>query len=94
MSEFDAGGRQALQDQASPQFLSPVWRRILSWLSGVLSPIAIAILFFAILTPVALVMRLAGRDPLRLRLDRNVPSYWLRRGSAQHARQTSMTRQF
>lgn len=80
MTEFDAGGRQ-----------TRVWRRISSEILGL---IAIAILFFAVLTPAALVMRLAGRDPLRLRLDRNVPSYWLRHGSARHARQTSMTRQF
>lgn len=94
MTEPDAGGRQTLQDEASPQFLSRVWRRIFSPLIEALSPIAIAILFFAVLTPAALVMRLMGRDPLRLRLDRSVPSYWLRRGSAQRARQTSMTRQF
>jgi len=39
-------------------------------LSKVLGRIVMAILFFAVVTPVGLVMRMAGRDPLRRRLDR------------------------
>ena len=63
-------------------------------LSKVLGRIVMAILFFAVVTPVGLVMRTAGRDPLRRRLDREASSYWLARGTARDDRQTSMTRQF
>jgi len=51
------------------------------------------VLFFCVLTPVGLVLRLAGRDPLRLRLDRRAPSYWIERASP-GGRQTSMKKQF
>ena len=52
-----------------------------------------AILFFAVLTPVALLLRVTGRDLLRLRRTDGVASYWLTR-PARGGRQTSMTRQF
>ncbi|HXC13991.1 MAG TPA: hypothetical protein VNV39_14265 [Stellaceae bacterium] len=63
-------------------------------LSKVLGRIVMAILFFAVVTPVGLVMRMAGRDPLRRRLDREASSYWLVRDTTRNERQTSMTRQF
>jgi hypothetical protein len=62
-------------------------------LSKVFSPIVMAILFFAVVTPLGLIIRLAGRDPLRQHLDRNAASYWLARGGAQGEPETSMTRQ-
>jgi hypothetical protein len=46
------------------------------------------VLFFGVLTPVVIVMRWAGTDLLRLRIDPSASSYWIRR-----SRQTSMTRQ-
>jgi hypothetical protein len=38
-----------------------------------------AILFFAVVTPVGVVMRLTGRDRLRLRFEPAGPSYWVLR---------------
>jgi hypothetical protein len=61
--------------------------------SPVLGPLVMGMLFYCLLTPLGLVLRLAGRDRLRLRLDRSQPSYWVARASAA-GRQTSMTRQF
>lgn len=56
--------------------------------------VAMAVVFFGVLTPVALVMRLSGRDPLRRRFDRDAASYWLARDSRPDRYQTAMTRQF
>jgi hypothetical protein len=42
----------------------------------IVSFVALAILFFGVFTPIALVMRAMGRDPLRLRA-RNDASHWL-----------------
>jgi hypothetical protein len=56
-------------------------------------PLAIGVLFLCVLTPLGLVLRLAGRDLLRLRLDRRAPSYWIAR-AATAGRQTSMRKQF
>jgi hypothetical protein len=51
------------------------------------------IVFFAVLTPIAIIMRLAGKDPLRLHYEPEKPSYWLARAWVGE-RQTSMTDQF
>jgi hypothetical protein len=60
---------------------------------SILGSLGPGLLFFCVLTPLGLVMRLTGRDPLRLRLDRGMPSYWIARDAAR-GRQTSMTRQY
>jgi hypothetical protein len=53
---------------------------------------AFGVLFFGVVTPVAIVMRLCGRDALRLRFDRAAPSYWIARPAG--GRRTSMAGQF
>ena len=51
-----------------------------SWVPGhsliVVSTVVLAFLFYAVFTPCALIMRLAGRDALRLR-KRDAPSHWV-----------------
>jgi hypothetical protein len=59
----------------------------------VVGRLAVGVLFFCVLTPLGLILRLAGRDPLRLCFDRRAPSYWVERASA-GGRPTSMKRQF
>ena len=48
-------------------------------LGRVISPIAIGIVFFGVLTPTAVRMRWRGKDPLRLGRASSPPSYWLPR---------------
>jgi hypothetical protein len=48
-------------------------------LSEICTVIAMAILFFAVVTPLGVVMRLTGRDRLRLRFEPAEPSYWVPR---------------
>jgi len=48
----------------------------------VMSFILLAIFYFLILTPLGLVFRMAGRDPLHRKFDSKVKSYWLRRQPA------------
>ena len=45
----------------------------------VVNPLVMGFLFFVTVTPTALVMRLFGKDPLRLRLDKSADSYWIER---------------
>jgi hypothetical protein len=62
-------------------------------IASIFGRLVMAALFFCVLTPVGFVMRLAGRDRLRLRRDRTVPSYWIERRPAAR-RPTAMTRQY
>jgi hypothetical protein len=80
----------------APALLGPfnrLWRALGLLLSKITTPLIMSLLFFAVVTPVGMLMRAAGKDPLRLRFDRGASSYWLARG-ADGERQTSMKRQF
>jgi hypothetical protein len=66
----------------APRLLGPLnrlWFRFGLLLNQVISPAALAIVFFAAVTPVALLMRLRRVDPLRLRLEKGRASYWIER---------------
>ncbi len=69
------------------------WRRLAMLLSKIMTPLIMGFVFFVVVTPIGVMMRLAGNDPLRLRLQPDRPSYWLDR-AAPTERPTSMTRQF
>ena len=53
------------------------WFRLGLLLSRIVSPVVFGAMFLLIVTPVAFVMRAAGRDALRLRS--RAGSYWIRR---------------
>jgi len=42
----------------------------------------LAIIYFLVLTPIALIFKLARRDPLCRKFDSHIPSYWTPRQSA------------
>ena len=65
----------------APRFLAPLnrgWFHLGRALARVVNPVVLAVIFFGLLTPVALMGRLLGRDELRLK-RRDVPSYWIDR---------------
>jgi len=65
-----------------PSLLAPL-NRLWTWvgllLHRVVSPLVLGVLFFLVVTPVGLLMRARGKDPLRLRSDRVSNSYWIER---------------
>jgi hypothetical protein len=65
-----------------PRLLAPLnrfWTRLGLILHRIVSPIILGIMFFAVFTPMGFVMRLMGKDPLRLRFDQDLSSYWVER---------------
>jgi hypothetical protein len=56
-----------------------LWARIGILLNRVTSPVVLAILFYVVVTPMGLLMRAFGKDPLRLRHNALGDSYWIRR---------------
>lgn len=63
-----------------PRVLAPAnraWAKFGELLHGIVSPVALGILFFGVVTPTGVIMRLLGKDLLRLRLDRSTNSYWI-----------------
>jgi hypothetical protein len=65
-----------------PRALAPLnrlWFRIGLLLGKVVTPLVMAVLWFAVLTPAGFVMRRFGRDPLRLKTVPTAKTYWVER---------------
>jgi hypothetical protein len=45
----------------------------------VVSPVVLGVIFFAVFTPVGLLMRVFGRDAMCRRFEPARPSYWVKR---------------
>lgn len=59
--------------------LNSVWLGIGLVLHRLVSPFILGLLFYLTVTPTGLIMRALGKDPLRLRFDRQAKSYWIER---------------
>jgi hypothetical protein len=70
-----------------------LWMKFGLLLAKIVSPIALGILFYLVFTPIGLLMRLSGKDPMRLKADPNAKSYWIDREPPGPPPQ-SMTNQF
>ncbi len=67
---------------AAPRLLripNALWQKLGRALNRVVSPLVIGLVFFTAVVPTGLLMRLFGKDPLRLRFDREATSYWIER---------------
>ena len=65
-----------------PKVLGPanhLWTKFGLLLHNIVSPLALGILFYFVVTPTGLLMRIFGKDPLRLRFDAAADSYWIKR---------------
>lgn len=65
----------------APHILCPfnkLWFRLGEILAMIMNPIVLGVMFFGLVTPIALVGKLMGRDELRLK-RRNRTTYWLDR---------------
>jgi hypothetical protein len=73
--------------------LNRIWSKLGAIIAKVVNPIVLALLFFLVVTPMAFIMRIAGKRPLRLAADRAASSYWIYRNVPQ-GEASSMKRQF
>ena len=65
-----------------PRSLSPLnrfWTKLGLLLGRIVSPIVTGLLFYAVITPIALLFRLTKKDPLRLVPQATSGTYWLER---------------
>ena len=59
--------------------LNKLWMRFGLLLGMIVSPIVLGIIFFGLFAPIAVIMRLRGRDELRLKFSQKA-SHWISRG--------------
>jgi hypothetical protein len=79
-----------------PRILGPLnrlWLKLGLILHTVVSPVVMGLLFYSTVTPIGVLFRWLGKDPLRLRLDRETDTYWIERHPPGPAPDT-MPRQF
>jgi hypothetical protein len=65
-----------------PRVLAPLnrfWFLLGLALGKVVTPVMMSVLFFVVVTPIALLMRIAGKDPLQLKRDPSAETYWVER---------------
>ena len=64
------------------KFLTPLnklWIKFGFFLGAIVSPIVMGIVYFLVVTPTGLFMRLLGKDLLKKDKVKNVSTYWLKR---------------
>ena len=59
--------------------LTRLWGRFTVALHRLVTPVAMLVVFVAIVVPIGLVMRALGKDPLRLKPDPAAATYWIDR---------------
>jgi hypothetical protein len=65
-----------------PGLLAPLnrlWTKFGLLLHRIVSPLVMGLLFFAVITPMAVAIRLTGKDLLQLKHDPEAESYWIPR---------------
>jgi hypothetical protein len=66
----------------APKVLSipnKLWFKFGVLLGSIIAPLVMALVYFVTVLPTGLIMRLLGKDLLKLNLDKNAKSYWIER---------------
>ena len=66
----------------APALLRPVnglWLKFGNLLHSITNPVILGVMFYLLITPIGLIMRLMGKDLLGLKPDPDTTSYWIKR---------------
>tara|TARA_B100001564_G_scaffold154368_1_gene129630 strand:- start:319 stop:651 length:333 start_codon:yes stop_codon:yes gene_type:complete len=67
---------------ANSKILSPLnkaWIKLGEILGRIIAPIVMALIYFLILTPISLLVRLFGKDLIGMKFSNDIKSYWIKR---------------
>ena len=59
--------------------LNKSWIKFGELLGRIIAPIVMAIVYFIILTPISLLVRLFGKDLIGMKFNKNLKTYWIKR---------------
>jgi len=65
----------ALVSPASMRGFYNAWMRVAMVIGNIVNSVILAIVYFLVITPMAIVMRLIGKDPMNRKWDRTAQSY-------------------
>ncbi len=72
------GGAFALPALIAPSVLRPIyrgWMRFGLFMSKIMTPLVLGIVFFLVFTPTAFILKILGKDAMRRKLDPRADSY-------------------
>ena len=69
--------------------LNKIWFKVGILLGNIISPIVLALIFFFVVTPTSIILKIMSKDILNLK-NKNVKSYWIKKNSDK----SSMKNQF
>lgn len=78
----------AIASAIKPRLIRPIF---VAWMVAVfpigwtVSRLLLALIYYAVVTPIGIGLRLAGRDPIARRFDRSAASYWTPRSQVKDA---------
>ena len=58
--------------------LNILWYKFGLFLGSIIAPIVMAIIFFAVITPIGIIMNLIKKDFLGKKIDKNKETYWIK----------------
>jgi len=61
------------------QPLNKLWFKLGILLGNIISPIVLGFIFFLLITPISVIGKIFKRNPLKIDLDKNIKTYWIRR---------------
>lgn len=79
---WGAGAVLALTYYAVPPLRRPMfvgWMYAAYPIGWVVSHVLLGLVYFGVVTPIGLLMRAVGHDPMARRFDRSAPTYWIAR---------------
>ena len=59
--------------------LNKTWIKFGEILGLIIAPIVMGIVYFIILTPISLIVRVLGKDLLGIKLNKKIDTYWIKR---------------
>ena len=57
--------------------LNYIWYKFGLFLGGIVSPLIMGLIFFLVVTPIGLIMKVLGKDLLRLKYNKKDNTYWI-----------------
>jgi len=61
--------------------LNKIWFKFGLLLGKIITPIVLMIIYFFVITPTGIILRLFGKNILNMKIDKNQKSYWINRSS-------------
>ena len=59
--------------------LNKLWFKFGMILGAIIAPIVMGVVFFLVITPIGIIMRIMGKDLLKKRYDKKKETYWIKR---------------